>query len=189
MLTQGEDIILYHGSYCEVQAPDLTKYAAHKDFGRGFYLTTSREQAERFAVISLRKAVANEVVSSQQGYGVVSVFRCAAEGMRGLATCAFEGADAQWLRCVVAHRKARGFAQVIEQYSSYDVISGKNANDATNATITAYMAGVYGAVGSENALRLCVSLLLTERLKDQYCFRTRQALQALHFTESYQVWK
>lgn len=189
MLTQAEHTTLYHGSYCEVTAPDLTKCAAHKDFGRGFYLTTSRSQAERFAIISRRRAVANAIVSEQQKYGVVSVFQCAAEEIRQLAICNFKSADAGWLSCVVAHRKAKGFAQVIEQYNGYDIIGGKIANDATNAIITAYMAGIYGTVGSERASGLCVSLLLTERLKDQYCFRTQKALQALHFTESYRVWK
>ena len=36
-------MVLYHGSYCVVENPDLEKCAAFKDFGRGFYLTTSKE--------------------------------------------------------------------------------------------------------------------------------------------------
>ena len=36
-------MILYHGSYCIVENPDLQKCAMYKDFGRGFYLTTSKE--------------------------------------------------------------------------------------------------------------------------------------------------
>ena len=38
--------ILYHGSYCVVENPDLEKCAKYKDFGRGFYLTSSKEQAK-----------------------------------------------------------------------------------------------------------------------------------------------
>ena len=34
--------------------------------------------------------------------------------------------------------------------TSYDVISGKIANDDTNATILAYMGNVYGPMGSEH---------------------------------------
>lgn len=189
MLSENEDVILYHGSRCEVSVPDLSKCARYKDFGQGFYLTTSKAQAESFSLISLRKAVANALVSDQQCYGVVSVFQCTKEELMGLSICEFEAADARWLECVVAHRRAKGFTHIIEQYSGYDVIGGKIANDATNAVITAYMAGLYGAVGSEGASRLCVSLLLTARLTDQYCFRTQKALDALHFTESYRVWK
>ena len=193
MLTASEDIILYHGSGSEVSVPDLAKCAQYKDFGQGFYLTTSKAQAESFSIISLRKAVANGITGEGQKYGVVSVFQCAKEELMGLSICEFEAADARWLECVVAHRRAKGFTHIIEQYSGYDVIGGKIANDATNATITAYMAGLYGAVGSERASRLCASLLLTERLPErltnQYCFRTQKALGALHFAESYRVWK
>ena len=189
MLSATSGIILYHGSWCEVSVPDLSKCARYKDFGRGFYLTTSKAQAESFSIISLRKAIANGITGEGQTYGVVSVFQCAKEELMELSICEFEAADARWLECVVAHRRAKGFDEVIKQYGGYDVIGGKIANDATNAVITAYMAGLYGAVGSERASRLCVSLLLTERLTDQYCFRTQRALDALHFTGSYRVWK
>ena len=189
MLTADDDITLYHGSWCEVTKPALSKCARYKDFGQGFYLTTSREQAERFSITSLRKAIAGGITDEGRSYGVVSVFRCPAEERKGLSLCEFATADARWLECVVAHRKVKGFAQVIEQYGGYDIIGGKIANDATNATITAYMAGLYGAPGSARASELCISLLLPERLKNQYCFRTRKALTALHFTESYKLWK
>lgn len=44
----ADGLILYHGSYCEVNEPKLEKCAKRKDFGKGFYLTTSREQAISF---------------------------------------------------------------------------------------------------------------------------------------------
>ena len=52
MLELKDGFILYHGSYCEVKAPDLAKCAKRKDFGQGFYLTTSKEQAIRRQAIS-----------------------------------------------------------------------------------------------------------------------------------------
>ena len=42
-------MILYHGSYLEVQTPDLVHSRENLDFGRGFYLTDIREQAEKWA--------------------------------------------------------------------------------------------------------------------------------------------
>ena len=48
MLELKESLILYHGSYCEVSKPDLRKCAKMKDFGQGFYLISSKEQAESF---------------------------------------------------------------------------------------------------------------------------------------------
>ena len=42
MLELKDGFVLYHGSYCEVKEPDLAKCAKRKDFGQGFYLTTSK---------------------------------------------------------------------------------------------------------------------------------------------------
>ena len=68
--------------------------------------------------------------------------------------------------------------------TSYDVISGKIANDDTNATILAYMGNVYGSMASEQADNICISLLLPERLQDQFCFRSEKALSKLQFIKS-----
>ena len=38
-------MILYHGSYLEVQTPDLVHSRENLDFGRGFYTTPLYEQA------------------------------------------------------------------------------------------------------------------------------------------------
>ena len=62
---------LYHGSYCEAMEPDLSKCARFKDFGQGFYLTSSREQAQSFAKISTSKAVGRGLINPQR-FGVVS---------------------------------------------------------------------------------------------------------------------
>ena len=40
-------MILYHGSNVEIESIDLSRSSVGKDFGCGFYLTASREQAER----------------------------------------------------------------------------------------------------------------------------------------------
>ncbi len=57
-----ENLILYHGSYCVVENPDLKKCSFYKDFGQGFYLTSSKIQAKSFAKISATKARANEIL-------------------------------------------------------------------------------------------------------------------------------
>lgn len=65
--------------------------------------------------------------------------------------------------------------------------SGKIANDNTNATIVAYMTNTFGQVGTEHSDDICISLLLPERLKDQFCFRTQKAINHLQFLESYEL--
>ena len=144
--------ILYHGSYMAVVQPDIVKCAKNKDFGQGFYLTTDKNQADNFAKIAVQKAYQNYLLDSPQDYGVI-----------------------------VAHRKGGKFKQTVQDYKHYDIIGGKIANDNTNATIMLYMSGGYGVVGSSQAENTCISLLLPERLKDQYCFRTAKALSCLTF--------
>ena len=40
---------VFHGSICEVRTPDLSRSKKNIDFGPGFYVTTIRHQAERWA--------------------------------------------------------------------------------------------------------------------------------------------
>lgn len=42
-------MIVYHGSYIEVKEPQIINGRNTKDFGKGFYCTVIREQAERWA--------------------------------------------------------------------------------------------------------------------------------------------
>ncbi len=179
MLTDGT--ILYHGSYCKVENPDLKRCAHAKDFGRGFYLTTSLEQATNFAKLSTRKAVQNRLILPGEPNGFVSAFTLG--NARTLLHHHFPTADQAWLHCVVAHRRNTLFRGLVEEYEKYDVLSGKIANDNTNATIVAYMAGTFGVVGSSQADDICIGLMLPERLKDQYCFRTPEAISCLTFKE------
>ena len=115
MLKTNKNLILYHGSYCNVPEPDLKKCAKYKDFGQGFYLTTSKEQAQRFSLTSLKKAIANGTVDEHQNYGIVSVFRCPLEEWDLLNTCEFETADSKWLNCIAGHRKGKTFGQFVRQ--------------------------------------------------------------------------
>ena len=41
-------MILYHGSYVDVQTPDLLHSRKNVDFGRGFYTTPIYEQAVKW---------------------------------------------------------------------------------------------------------------------------------------------
>ena len=66
MLELKDEFVLYHGSYCEVKEPDLAKCAKRKDFGQGFYLTTSKEQAESFLRTSIAKAIAIGTIEEGQ---------------------------------------------------------------------------------------------------------------------------
>ena len=105
MLELKDDFVLYHGSYCEVKEPDLAKCAKKKDFGQGFYLTTSKEQAESFLRTSIAKAIATGTIEEGQKFGYISTFEFKLSG--NLETHIFENADVDWLHCIAAHRKKK----------------------------------------------------------------------------------
>ena len=70
----------------------------------------------------------------------------------------------------------------------FDVIAGKIADDATNATLTAYLGEAFGPVGNKEAEEFCIKQLLPNKLKDQYCFKTEEALECLEFVRSEKIW-
>ena len=74
MLELKAGFVLYHGSYCEVKEPNLAKCAKRKDFGQGFYLTSSKEQAESFLRTSIVKAIATGTIEEGQNFGYISTF-------------------------------------------------------------------------------------------------------------------
>ena len=185
MLRLEDVVTLYHGSNVAVELPDLARCAPRKDFGRGFYLTSDLGQAEEFARIVTRRTNRRDPANSC-GFGMVSSYRF--DPGEALVIKVFEDADAEWLHCIAAHRRGEPFSSIVQDLADVDVIIGKIANDQTNATLLAYIAGVYGPPGSEGADRTCISTLLPERLKDQTCFRTERSIDHLTYLGGERVW-
>ena len=186
MLRLYDGMILYHGSSASVECPDLSKCSPRKDFGRGFYLTSSSEQAQSFARIVARRAARERAGEPVGLCGYVSSYELRLNPALEIVT--YETADADWLHCVVAHRQGAPFEALAHSLASADIIVGKVANDQTNATIIAYLAGVFGEVGSASADELCIGRLLPERLQDQVCFTSQRALDCLTYRDCEKVW-
>ena len=106
-----EGLVLYHGSYCVVDNPDLQKCAVYKDFGQGFYLTTSKEQAKSFAKLTASKRIQQGILSEKFAY--VSFFKVT--NIDDITSYVYENADAAWLHCVVAHRRKNAFEELAEE--------------------------------------------------------------------------
>ena len=186
MLELTNGLYLYHGSYCEVSQPDLGMCSKRKDFGRGFYLTTSKDQAISFLKTSIAKAVANGNLEGRQDFGYLSMYELNLKNE--LAVHIFGEANEEWLHCVAAHRKKKLFTELELKMSKYDVIVGKIADDATNATLTAYLGGAFGTIGSQDADEFCIKQLLPNKLQDQYCFKTAKAIDCLKIVEGEKIW-
>lgn len=58
-------MVLYHGSNTDIKVIDLAMCRPYKDFGRGFYLTVMKEQAEKMA---------NRVARIYGGAPVLNIF-------------------------------------------------------------------------------------------------------------------
>ena len=153
---------LYHGSNMAVYEPQILISDRKLDFGTGFYLTSSLEQAERWA----------KLTAERRGIGVptISVYEFDEAKLTELKTLKFEKANKKWLDFVVANRDNT----INDQ--KWDMVIGPVANDRTMPVIRLFIAKVYTAT---EALRR----LLPQKLHDQYTFKTQTALQFLKFQE------
>ncbi len=156
-------MLLYHGSNVEVQTPRILEKLRALDFGAGFYLTSSKAQAIKWA-----KVVAKRNRSNQP---MLNTYVLAEENLHALKVLKFETANADWLDFVVSNRK--GFATGC----IYDLVIGPVANDSTLPVIDDYISGVYN---KEEA----VKRLLPQNLTDQYAFLSDRALQYIAFKGS-----
>ena len=156
-------MLLYHGSNTQVLNPQILESDRRLDFGRGFYLTSSFEQALRWAELTVKRR--------ETGKSVVSVFELDEAKLTNLKVLRFNQAQKEWLEYVTLNRK--------NQYipaDDYDIVTGPAANDRTMPVISLYFSGVYD-------IEETIKRLMPQKLHDQYTFKTDRALKALKFLE------
>ena len=99
----------------------------------------------------------------------------------------FETTNCEWLWFIAQNRRpvlAKQLAGKVDSAAfDADVIIGKIANDKTNATIIAYLNGLYGDILSERAVSFAIEELMPNKLEDQFCFLTQKAVNCLEFVE------
>ena len=173
MLNELRNITVYHGSYTIVEHANLDKTRRGKDFGKGFYLTTDKNQAIKFA----------RLIARREGLKAGYISKYTISDFDGLAVFEFAGTDIDWLNCIAGNREKK-FKKLAEQWSAYDVIVGKIADDDTSFVLNAYLNGAYGKVGTKSAVSTAVKMLIPERLKNQICLKTDKALEKLIFKEA-----
>ena len=155
----GDAMKLYHGSNVVVETPVIIASNRRLDFGQGFYLTTDRAQAQRWAELTAKR---------RGGKEAVSVFNFDRSALKQLNVLTFERADSRWLKYTVGNRKTSG------DNDAFDIVIGPVANDRTSGVIAAYIAGLYDETEA-------IRRLLPQKLKNQYAFKTERALRYLSF--------
>lgn len=185
MIELYDSMLLYHGSYIAIPEIDLNKCLGGLDFGRGFYLTSSYEQAYNYVQLSVKKAIriGNVPDNFDISDGQISVYKFHYDP-NILAYC-FQGPSVEWLHFVAANRKKELFPKLLNKYGTIDIIGGKIADDQTARTLQRYISGVdFGIPGTPEADKEAILKLLPNRLKDQFCFRTQDAINQLEYIRS-----
>ncbi|MFV0591176.1 MAG: DUF3990 domain-containing protein [Draconibacterium sp.] len=159
---------LYHGSIEIIEQPKILEKQRLLDFGKGFYLTSSREQAERWALIKMKR-------SGGKAKAVVNCYRITDGFISNsqLKTKIFNAATEEWLDFVLHNRSN-------DSPHEYDVVIGPVANDTLYQTLSLFETGILTKPET-------VARLKAHRLFDQYSFHTPEALACVNFVEAYLV--
>ena len=157
---------LYHGSTVAVRKPSLRPGRPNADFGKGFYTTSSYEQAVRWAHIKQEREEAQRSVVS------VYEFDEALLDSPDLTIRRFTGADEPWLYFVTDCRKSRPH--------EFDLVQGPVANDKVFTTVNLFESGVLSAEAA-------ILQLKAYKTYDQLSFHTDRVIKTLNFVESIEV--
>lgn len=153
-------MLIYHASDTIVNNPDTMHSRTNLDFGKGFYATVIREQAERYAqrfILRNRK-------------GILNVYEYTPA--EALNIKCFDAYDSEWLDFVAACRMGK------DVYKQYDVICGGIANDRVFNTLDLYFSN---QMTKEEALKR----LTFEKPNQQICFTNQRAIDScISFIES-----
>mgnify|MGYP002627427955 CR=1 FL=1 len=156
-------MIVYHGSTEIIEKPDINHSYRPLDFGAGFYVTSVKEQAARWArrkadILGTKKAVVN-------AYQML-------ENTNGLNHKTFSSDLLEWIDFVCCCRDGAN------DYQQYDIISGKVANDKVFRVVDNYHDGIWD---KERALKE----IKVYPLYDQIAFITQRAIDRLIVFDSY----
>lgn len=158
---------LYHGSLEIVMSPEIRTPGRTLDYGAGFYLTSSYEQADAW----VKRKFRGDIV---KGYVNAYDYNEALEG--DLDVLEFTKPDEAWLDFVMANRMNRNFSH------THDVVKGPVANDRVYASFALYEAGL---IDKENLIKE----LRAYKLVNQILLHTERALSCVRWTEAKEIVK
>ena len=164
------NMILYHAATVQVRQPRIIQAERGRDFGFGFYVTPSKNQAERWA----RQSAAILARQAPQAVkAIVNIYRYNPEEAN-LKQQDFAQIDADWLALVTACRTQDNYTH------SCDIISGPIADEAVGAIVTK---AAYHRLTHEAALEQ----LAEQNPPSQWAFCTPEAIAQLKFQSHYEL--
>lgn len=153
---------VFHGSDTIVKNPDVLHSFRNLDFGKGFYVTSIEEQAERWAK---RKADFSKLKA------VLNIYELK-EDFSDLKVLDFKDDLDTWIDFVCSCRNGN------LEYTKYDLIIGKVANDKVFRVVDMYNSGIWE---KERAIKE----IKAYKNYDQIAFITQKAIDnLLFFTDS-----
>ena len=158
---------LYHGGLQIVSSPEIRQSNRTLDYGKGFYTTTSYQQAEDW----VRRHV-NDSPKPIAGY--VNVYEADLDVIRKSNCLWFESPTEEWVDFVYANRNDRAFVH------NYDFVYGPVANDKVYAAFTLYESGLL-------TKQELILELKAYKLVDQLLLHTPQSLRQLTFVEAKEI--
>ncbi|MBN1065406.1 DUF3990 domain-containing protein [Clostridium botulinum] len=155
-------MILYHGSNVVVTDPKIIKANRTLDFGNGFYTTTSKEQACKWASIKKNR--------ENSEYGILNIYEIDNKVLESkiLKIKRFNEACEEWLNFVIDNRLNLKYSH------EFDIVEGPVADDRVYACLNAFENRF---MDMESAIRE----LRTYKLADQISFHTEEAINSLKF--------
>lgn len=159
-------MITFHGSYIEVNKPDIYHSRESVDFGKGFYITLVKEQADKWAARFKRNS----------GNGIVSIYEFDLDGAKnaGYKVLQFEGYTEEWLDFITSCRR-------LENVSEIDIVIGGVANDKVFNTIELYFEGLIEKTEAIKRLKY-------EKPNLQVCIRNQEVINKyLTYIESEEI--
>lgn len=160
-------MLLYHGSTVIVDCPMILPNQRTLDFGQGFYTTSNREQAVRWAQKVKYRRNAEKCFLSVYEFDKESA-------EKELKILEFKKADKEWLEFVCDCRM--GKLDAIE----YDIVHGAVADDTVYAAIQLFELGL---LDEEETLKR----LKIQKLYDQLLFHTEKALNHCLFMQAVEL--
>lgn len=150
-------MIVYHGSTEVVGNPDVKHSYRTLDFGMGFYVTTVREQAEKWA---RRKA---NILKKDKA--IVNIYQMS-DDTKGLLVKSFDEDLEEWIDFVCRCRDGE------KDYLKHDLIFGKVANDKVFRVVDMYHTGIWDKARALKEIKVYSSY-------DQVAFITQRAIDKL----------